>query len=181
MTIFFTSDHHFGHSNIIKYCNRPFKNVDDMNESMIKNWNEVVKSGDTVYYVGDFCFDPNPAKFLYRLNGKKILIKGNHDGKPKKEHGWSHICDYNEVKHEKQHIVLCHYAMRVWNRSHYGAWMLYGHSHGSLPDDPQLLSIDVGVDCHEYRPISFEEIKNIMSRKRPKDDARGRGKTRKAY
>jgi len=179
MTIWFTSDHHFGHSNIIKYCNRPFNDVDDMNESMIKNWNQRIGPNEVVYYIGDFAIDKKPEKFLARLNGQKYLIQGNHDHKPRIEHGWSGIFDYKEIRHEKQHIVLCHYAMRVWSRSHYGSWMLYGHSHGTLPDDINALSIDVGVDCHDYKPISFEEIKATMDRKKPAVDARGRGRNRK--
>jgi calcineurin-like phosphoesterase family protein len=70
-----------------------------------------------------------------------------------------------ELKHDHSLIVMCHYAMRVWNRSHRGAWMLYGHSHGSLPDDPGALSIDVGVDCHDYTPISHDDIGRIMAKK----------------
>ena len=66
----------------------------------------------------------------------------------------------------KRRIVLCHYAFRVWNKSHRGAWHLYGHSHGSLPDDPNSLSFDAGVDCHEFTPISYERVKEIMAEKR---------------
>lgn len=179
MTIWFTSDHHFGHSNIIKYCNRPFVDVDDMNESMIKKWNDRVGKNELVWYVGDFCLDKKPEKFLYRLNGQKHLIKGNHDHEPKLEHGWSSIQDYREIRHEKQHIVLFHYSMRVWNRSHYGAWQLYGHSHGTLQDDLTALSIDIGVDNHDYKPISFEEVQAAMALKKPKIDDRGRGQNRK--
>ena len=177
--VFFTSDNHFGHARIIEYCNRPFKHVDEMNEAMIANWNNKIDPEDTVYHIGDFAMDKNPSKFLYRLNGQKFLIKGNHDGKPRKEDGWAGIWDYREIRVENQFIVLCHYALRVWNKSHYGSWNLFGHSHGSLPDDPTVLSIDVGVDCHDYTPISFEEIKEIMDRKTPKSDARNRGKNHK--
>jgi calcineurin-like phosphoesterase family protein len=62
-------------------------------------------------------------------------------------------------------ITLLHYALRVWNKSHYSSWHLYGHSHGSLPDDPNSMSFDVGIDCHNYTPISFEQVKAIMARK----------------
>lgn len=163
--IYFISDTHFGHQNIIKYCNRPFKNAYEMDEALIRNWNETVSQDDMVYHVGDFALGSDPAKILRRLNGSKILIKGNHDKRPQLAHGWSEIHPYLEITIEKQFIVLFHYSMRVWNKHHHGSWQLFGHSHGSLPDDPTAKSIDVGVDCHNYRPISFEDIRRIMAKK----------------
>ena len=78
--IFFTSDHHFYHTNIIKYCNRPFQSVEEMNEEMVKRWNSVVNPGDTVYYLGDFSLAKRPVEvFVPRLNGEKHFIMGNHD------------------------------------------------------------------------------------------------------
>lgn len=181
---FFTSDTHFGHARIIEYCDRPFANVKEMNEAMIDNWNSVVKPDDVVFHLGDFAF-ADPENFLDRLNGRKRLVLGNHDksitGNTLKKFEW--VKPYAEVyindstlppttdrwgkkvADGRQHIVLMHYAMRVWNKSHHGSWMLYGHSHGSLPDDPNALSIDVGVDSHNFRPVSYEEVKQIMSSK----------------
>ena len=88
-------------------------------------------------------------------------------------HRFAAVKDYDEIAvkdpdalpHGKRKIVLLHYAMRVWNRSHHGSWHLYGHSHGSLPDDPNSLSFDVGVDCWGYAPISYQEVKSVMSGK----------------
>lgn len=161
----FTSDMHLGHANIIKYCNRPFASAQIMDEALISNWNSVVKQEDVVYNIGDFTFARDAEKYLSRLNGLKYLIKGNHDKNPSVRQGWANVFDYKEVRVNKQFIVLSHYAMRVWNRSHHNSWMLYGHSHGTLPDDPNALSIDVGVDCHDYTPISMEELERIMRRK----------------
>lgn len=77
---YFTSDFHFNHANVIKYCNRPFETVDQMNEVLLKAWNEVVKPEDTVYFLGDFCFNPQKAlEWLSKLNGEIIFISGNHD------------------------------------------------------------------------------------------------------
>lgn len=163
MTIYFTGDTHFGHANIIKYCNRPYSSVQEMNEMLIKNWNDTVSPTDTIYHVGDFAFDSNPQKYLVRLNGHKVLIKGNHDKKPTP--GWMQVVDYKEIKVERQTIILFHYAMRVWNKSNHGSWSLFGHSHGGLPNDPKLLSFDVGVDCHGYHPISFEKVRSLMAMK----------------
>lgn len=165
MKTWFTSDHHFGHSNIIKYSKRPFADVKEMDQKLIRNWNERIQPGDTVYHLGDFCFSEKGQGILDQLNGNKHLILGNHDKEGRKLRGWASIEKFREVTVNGQYIVLCHYAMRVWNKSHHGAWMLYGHSHGSLPDDPNSLSFDVGVDCHDYKPLEFEDIGRIMKKK----------------
>lgn len=134
---------------------------------MIEYWNSRVGQADTVYHLGDFCFmdEQEGQSILNRLNGKKHLILGNHDKVGRRLRGWESIDHYKEVSIDGQFIVLCHYAMRVWNKSHHGAWMLYGHSHGSLPDDPNALSFDIGVDCHGYKPLNMEEISRIMKKK----------------
>ncbi len=163
--MFFIGDTHFGHANIIKYCKRPFSSAQEMDEMLIKYWNETVEPSDTVYHVGDFAFDRHPEKYLSRLNGTKHLIKGNHDKQPNTKQGWASINDYREIRVEGQIIILFHYACRVWDKSHKGSWMLYGHSHGTLSDDINSLSIDVGADNHNYRPISFNEVKRIMAKK----------------
>lgn len=165
MTVWFTADSHFSHRNIIKYCNRPFSSVAEMDETMIANWNDRVSQHDTVYHLGDFMFGKNQLRILQRLNGRKHLILGNHDRDVSLADGWIWINHYAEVTCSKQHIVLFHYAMKVWNRSYYGSWHLFGHSHGTLPDDSNSLSFDVGVDCHDFKPLSFEEVKQMM---RPK-------------
>lgn len=175
MTVWFTSDTHYGHANIIKYCNRPWSTVSEMDEGMIRNYNSVVQPGDTVYHLGDVGFhrDFNDmVKIIQRLNGNKILIMGNHD---KKMHPSVKRCfaschpyleiDVDDVDVGRQKIILFHYAARVWNKSHRGSWQLYGHSHGSLPDDPNALAFDVGVDCHGYTPISYSQVKARMAKK----------------
>ena len=145
------------------------------NEALIKNWNSVVRPEDTVYHLGDFAFYKDQRKtinVLRRLNGNKILIRGNHDKYLEQDvlNMFGSVHSYYELKVPdrdvgKQMIILCHYAMRVWNKSHHGSWMLYGHSHGTLPDDPNSLSFDAGSDCHGYTPISYEQVKKIMSKK----------------
>jgi calcineurin-like phosphoesterase family protein len=176
--IWFTSDSHFGHKNIIRYADRPFKSVEQMDAMLIKNWNEVVDYDDDVYHLGDFSLTTpeRTLRILEQLNGNIHLIKGNHEKSvlqksyTKEKFVW--IKDYFELKVNDidapcnlRTIVLLHYAMKVWNKSHHGAFHLYGHSHGSLPDDSESLSFDVGVDSHNYRPISYEEVKRIMSKK----------------
>lgn len=174
---YFTSDLHLGHSKIIQYCNRPFADVSEMNETIIDNWNKKVGRNDNVYLIGDVSFlrPETTVSFLKRMKGRKYLVRGNHDKKMDEsvinEFEWVkdlaeiYIQD-SEAEKGRQMIVLCHYAMRVWNKAHHGAWHLHGHSHGTLPDDPNSLSIDVGVDNHNFAPISYQEIKEIMATKR---------------
>ena len=167
MTTWFTSDTHFGHANIIKYSNRPFASVDEMDRALIANWNAKVGQYDVVRFLGDFCFSDleKGQHYFNQLNGVKHLIVGNHDKTAVQIKGWKSINHFEEIKVEGQSITLCHYAMRVWNKSHHGAWHLYGHSHGSLPDDPNSRSFDVGVDCHDYQLINMDDISRIMKRK----------------
>lgn len=100
--IFFSSDHHFGHFNIIGYCNRPFKNIDHMNESLVEYWNETVSPNDVVYYLGDLAMNQYKAKqYITRCNGRKILISGNHDKCWKGQDKWidfyKNECGFIEV------------------------------------------------------------------------------------
>jgi len=182
----FTSDLHLDHEKIIVYANRPFKNaagepdVDLMNKTLIDNWNAVVKTDDVIYILGDISCSSTPEKVekhLCDLSGRKILIFGNHDKRIRKDgrvmRHFEWTSDFAEVKiapdpaapQRTQHIVLCHYAMRVWNKSHHGSWQLYGHSHGNLPDDPHARSMDVGVDNWDFKPVSFEQVREHMNKK----------------
>lgn len=173
--IWFTSDTHFGHKNILKYSERDFESLDAMDEAMIHNWNERVSPEDLVYHLGDvgLCSQGKLRKILDRLQGRIRLIRGNHESSAEACHSrFEWIKDYYELEmpdpdayQGKRFIVLFHYAMREWNASHHGTWHLYGHSHGTLPDDPNSLSIDIGVDCHGYRPLDYAEIKALMSQK----------------
>lgn len=178
MTIFFVSDTHFGHENIIRYMNRPFKDSAEMDEVLIRNWNELVTHEDTVYVLGDFALCPSAraASILRRLSGTKILIEGNHDRgclrDPVFRREFSEIHKLLEIDvapepgtKRGQKIVMCHYAMRTWNRSHRGSIQLFGHSHGTLPDDPHSLSMDVGVDSNNHYPISLKDVLRTMSKK----------------
>jgi calcineurin-like phosphoesterase family protein len=170
-TYFFTSDTHFGHANIIKYCNRPYADAAEMDEALIRNWNSVVGRDDTVFHLGDFAVGGGPAApYLSRLNGTIYFCLGNHDKRLITHYGYfgfeSILPHIREVTIEKQKIVLCHYAMKVWNGSHKGDWQLYGHSHGTLPDDPTALSCDVGVDCWNYFPVSMEQLRAKMKTKK---------------
>lgn len=165
MSIWITSDTHLGHTNILRYCKRPFKDVDEMDRVIIDNWNSRVKKGDTVYHLGDFSFR-NPGEYLKELNGEVILVLGNHDYKRRKviSKCFREVYDLKTIKIAKHDVTLSHYAMRVWPKSHFNEWHLFGHSHGGL--EGQGKSFDVGVDTHDFYPWSVDEIKEEMD-KRP--------------
>jgi len=215
----FTADTHFGHGNIIKYCNRPFLSPLDkealaanggswhdgtwkgtrssehkisqtaiymMNDTFIENINECVKPEDTLWHLGDVLFAKKHEYVskaygcLSRINCKNIhLVWGNHDDPYCRDNRNRTIADYFKSVHDLtqinvngQKIVLCHYAMAVWDKSHRGTWQLYGHSHsGAEPWLDRVMkgrrSMDVGVDnayklLGAFRPFSFDEIKEIM-------------------
>lgn len=168
MKNFFSSDFHLDHKNVIKYDNRPFADIIDMNDEIITNHNQIVKPNDNFYFLGDFCFSNRTEHFLRQLNGNLFFIKGNHDKhdtiKLYQKYG-TYLGEQKRIKIGEQEIILNHYAMRVWDKSHHGAWHLYGHSHGSLPDNPNSLSFDIGCMNFDYKPLEFEQIKQIMSKK----------------
>lgn len=163
-----TADLHLGHANIIKYCNRPFTSVQEMDSVLIGNINKVVMPGDALWIVGDFSMSSNydvVYKYRERINCQNIhLILGNHDylAENQYNHIFESVSSYQELMYNTTKVVLSHYAMRVWNKSHRGAWHLYGHSHGALPDNGDK-SFDVGVDCWNYKPLSITDIEKEMS------------------
>lgn len=158
-SVFFTSDEHYHHRNAIKYSNRPFYSVEEMNESMIQNHNNIVPKHGFTIHAGDFCFgDRRTAQeIISRLNGEHFFLMGSHDSwlSPHTSH------EIVEITVDRQTIVVCHYAMRVWAKSHYGSWHLYGHSHGKL--QPEGKSWDIGVDNNSYKPLSWSDVESIMS------------------
>jgi calcineurin-like phosphoesterase family protein len=160
MKYFFTADEHYGHKNIIKYCSRPFRSVEEMDDTIISRHNEVVGQDDHVIHAGDFTLNDNKffQTIIRRLSGIHTFLVGSHDRWLEK----SGNHEIMELRIDGQHIVVCHYAMRTWPRSHYGSWQLYGHSHGTLP--PLGLQMDIGVDTHDYYPYSFEEINSTMKK-----------------
>jgi calcineurin-like phosphoesterase family protein len=175
--IYFTSDTHFGHANIIKYCNRPFESVEENDECLITQWNARVRPGDRVYHLGDFAFgDARYVKnIIRRLNGQIHFIFGNHDkviDRNKDVQDMFASCQtYKEVAvtdpdlGKRHKLVLFHYPIEIWNKRHHGAWHLHGHSHGKCPSPEWQPRVDVGVDVWNYTPVSYEEVKKHMSKK----------------
>lgn len=179
MEWFFTADEHYFHENIIKFTNRPYANIREMNEALISNHNEIVSKGDITVHAGDFALT-NPrltVDILGQLNGNHILLMGSHDraierivkkGNYAEKEYHDGLFTYRgrilEMAVKNRPIVVCHYCIRVWAKSHYNAWHLYGHSHGQL--EPIGKSWDIGVDNNNFYPLSFENVCEIMT-KRP--------------
>lgn len=199
---FFTADTHFGHRRILSYCRRKkyltsyeleclkkdgryfdpsIASLERMDQGLIDNINAIVGKNDTLWHLGDFCFGPKDKieqtarRYRDRIKCKTInLIWGNHD-RHEIASVFTRTFERTSLKYEDRTIIMDHYAHAVWNKSHHGAWQLYGHSHGTAEDwlDKHMAgrrSIDVGVDCAfsilgEYRPFSFEELRKILDQR----------------
>jgi calcineurin-like phosphoesterase family protein len=161
--LFFTADTHFGHAAVIKYGNRPFVDIDEMDAELERRWNVVVPPDGIVYHLGDISFrkKPETLALLKRLNGIKHLIEGNHDHlNAETKAQFVSIADYRELKLDGRKVVLCHYPLESWNQMAYGSWHLHGHSHGNLVEFG--LRADVGVDCWSYAPVTYAELVRHM-------------------
>lgn len=187
--IYFSSDHHFWHANVIKYCNRPYFSVEEMNEDLIARHNEVVKPNDTFICLGDFSFSGRSVElYSQRLNGIKYLVPGNHDplhpynkhykksvknGEPWKwpafyrDHGWTVLPLIHTMKIEEFDVTVCHMPFKNTDNEYgnkykdyapddKGQWLLCGHVHEKWKVSGRMFN--VGVDVHDYKPISEAEI-----------------------
>lgn len=154
------------HTNIIKYCNRPYKISQEMDEALIKNFNSLVSNEDHVYFLGDFSMSNDPGYLNYifgRLNGKfKYLCKGNHDSKNVIKLPWTWVKDYHELNYNGTMFCMMHYPIRIWNKKHHGSICLGGHSHLKFNDFKERY-MDVGVDANNYTPVNLDFILNKMS------------------
>ena len=169
--IYFISDTHFNHENIIKYCNRPFKNVQEMNEKLISNWNNTIKNEDEIYHLGDFALGRKEDAFdiANKLNGIKYIVRGNHDKwstKMYEEMGFT-VLKNAPIKLNEYKLLLSHIPVpdkQIPN----GYINIHGHIHNNRlyecieKYDPKLYSIDkhlkISCDITEFKPISIEKI-----------------------
>ena len=158
MTVYFTSDTHFGDHRTLNIHKRPFACVAEMDAHMIAAWNEVVAPEDEVWHLGDFARKLGDVpELLRRLNGRKHLIMGNNDSPAiAKVPGWESVSDYREIEVSGRKLVLCHYAFRSWNGQYRRAVNLHGHSHGRMK--PFLRQFDVGVDPRGFRPVTLDQL-----------------------
>lgn len=160
--IFFVSDMHFGHNNIIEYCKRPWASVPEMDEALVYAWNDVVGHNDTVYHIGDWAF--HNYQRIGELYGNIISVPGNHDHEraakilPYLPNGFTEEVHY--LKIDKEHrFVLCHYPFESWRREY--RYHLHGHTHGTAGIHHNRL--DVGIDATKlYRPIHLDDLMQNM-------------------
>lgn len=168
--IYYTADQHFGHSNIIRFCDRPFTTVEEMDEVLINNWNETVSDNDIVYILGDLVFrsDKHATYYIDRLKGMKHLVLGNHD------HKWIKNCNlgkyfesvsyYLEIKDGEKRLALCHYPMLSWGGAARGALHVYAHIHnkkdGLAFETLKQMdnALNAGVEINNYRPVTLDEL-----------------------
>ena len=181
--IYFTSDLHFGHANIIRLCGRPFADVTEMDEALIANWNRRVTPADTVYLVGDIVWDRRKVPcYMERLAGKKILISsGNHDASWVKKEAcapyFQAMAPYLETRLCGHTVTLCHYPLLEWKDSREDSpkrlgYLIHGHIHNRVSDEYRPLflqphALNAGADVNGYAPVTFEELlENNMAFKR---------------
>lgn len=182
--IFFTSDTHFQHENIIKYCNRPFDNMYHMNDILIENWNKIVPKDGIVFHLGDFAMTANLKwieSLVHKLNGQIHLILGNHDYQNRFDREYvkkifhDKIYDVvtltifdDEIEGGHANLFLSHYPHMFWQR---GSYHLHGHVHSGPKSTASEIvpyhnmRYDVGVDNNNFNPISYNNLK-IMFTKR---------------
>lgn len=168
MKTFIIADTHFGHSNIIKYCNRPFTNVEDMDNQLIKNWNNAVSKNDAVYHLGDFALGniEKITEYRSKLNGKIFLIMGNHDGyniKKYYEAGFEKVYDKPIIYQD--FFILSHKPLSITENMPY--INIFGHVH----NNPKYKSIGgnsfcVSIERINYKPILFNDITKIIRSKK---------------
>lgn len=181
MTNFYISDWHYGHKNILAYDNRPFKTIEEMNETLVSRWNGAVSSSDRVFVLGDmfWCSEDCAVPILQSLNGVKVLIVGNHDTHKKQEFRkqFHHITNYLEVKDGGKNVVLCHYPIPCFKNHFQGWYHLYGHVHNSfeanmMEHDKFLMQELYGHPCNmfnvgammpwmDYTPRTLEQIESL--------------------
>lgn len=182
--IWFTSDLHFYHKNVIKYCNRPFKDIEEMNKTLINNWNSSVEKEDIVIVLGDvfFCGYEKAKKIMDSLNGTKILVKGNHDTKYSKlyRYGFDFVCESMDLGIAKNRVHLSHYPYKIsffeklknkltfkkqpryLNRrlKNDNKWLIHGHTHSDKKLNGK--QIHIGVDSWEFKPVHISIIEYII-------------------
>lgn len=185
MGLFFTADQHFGHANIIRFCDRPFTDPDHMREVLVSRWNEVVSAEDTVWVLGDWAMG-NVQETLQvhsRLNGKKALVVGNHDkcfpgrrGFEKfqqlyLDHGFDSIVDSAKMVLADQEVLVSHWPyvgdshdgdrFEAFRPKDTGSWLLHGHVHEKWRQRGRM--VNVGVDAWAGYPVSVDRLADLMA------------------
>lgn len=168
--IYYIADLHLGHANIIRHSNRPFSSVEDMDKTLIDNWNSVVTPEDHVYILGDLMFKTdNPEDYLKQLKGHLHLIKGNHDKfiKDRKyQKYFDSIDDYLRIQDGNSQVILFHYPIAEWDGFYRNTIHLFGHIHNNENDACKIMKkipncYNVGADLIGFTPRTLKEIIKI--------------------
>lgn len=180
--VFFTSDTHFGHKNILRFCNRPWATIAEHDQALIDNWNDTVPEDAVVFHLGDFSYKgggfPTIQHLKGLLNGQIVLIRGNHDPDTRKPQNlrklqqlFAGVYDQLEIEVDGQRIIMNHYPLLTWPHAfgQHPTWQLFGHVHlrkGITGSDAFIVEqrcrpnqYEVGVDLNGYRPVSFQNLK----------------------
>ena len=180
--VWFSSDWHLFDNNILKYCidtRGHYVDIEEMNKDIITKINNKVSKNDIIFFLGDLSYCKkksfnNVVDIIKRINCNIFFIKGNHDhdilmSKISLLPNVVGIEDIYSIKindqdavHKKQMIVMCHYPLEVWEKSHYGSWMIHGHCHGTLPINMNRMRLDIGIDCNNMLIFSYKDIKLQM-------------------
>ena len=167
--IYYTSDLHLGHKNILNIEANKFTSMIEREQLIINNWNSKINNEDAVYVLGDMFY----GKFqdyegvLSQLNGRKVLIKGNHDqwieNYPELEKFFEEVCDYKVIQDNGRKVILFHFPIAEWNHKHYNSYHLYGHVHeGKSITTEYMDSLDncynVCTQVHEYYPVTLDVL-----------------------
>ena len=163
---FYTADLHFGHKRIIELDHRPFSSVEEMDQTIIENWNKKVRKNDDVYIIGDVCFK-GAEKYLKQLNGRKHLIIGNHDKNTiKDKEACKHFVSmayYKKIHENGRTIILCHYPIAEWDGFFRDSYHIYGHIHNNKNASYQFMkqyenALNAGCMINNYEPVTLEEL-----------------------
>lgn len=180
--VFFTSDTHFGHKNILRFCNRPWATIAEHDQALIQNWNDIVPEDAVVFHLGDFCYKgggfPTIQHLKGLLHGQIVLIRGNHDPDTRKTQNFQKlqqlftgVYDLLQIEVEGQRILMSHYPLLTWPHAYgqHPTWQLFGHVHlrkritsldaFTVEQCCRPTQYEVGVDLNGYRPISFQNLK----------------------
>lgn len=180
--VFFTSDTHFGHKNILRFCNRPWATIAEHDQALIQNWNDIVLEDAVVFHLGDFCYKgggfPTIQHLKGLLHGQIVLIRGNHDPDTRKTQNFQKlqqlftgVYDLLQIEVEGQRILMSHYPLLTWPHAYgqHPTWQLFGHVHlrkritsldaFTVEQCCRPTQYEVGVDLNGYRPISFQNLK----------------------
>lgn len=189
--IYFTSDLHFGHKNILKFCARPYLSISEMDNALIQNWNACIKKNEHVYVLGDFSFSnkERTTEIIKQLNGYKIIILGNHDSHAKKmlDMGFDRVFENHKIRINDTELLLSHFPYHPQSNNEQDqrylhkrilddgkSWLLHGHVHEAW--DQKARMINVGVDVRNYKPVSHETILSIIKKDQGTKVCSGRNK-----